>query len=388
MSDPGPAAAVAVLGWARERTGPMLSLLRELVEIESPSNEPTAVGALAGRLVGELTASGLAVELRPVPGLGPVLRAALPGRPPGVMLLGHLDTVWPLGTVGSRRPRAEGDRYLGPGTYDMKAGLVVAVFALRALAERGPLPPVNVFLSPNEEEDSRPYLPDLQEAMRASTAVLGLEPAWPGGGVKTERKGSGSFLVRARGRSAHAGSSPGRGANAIVELSRHVAGLNALGDPDRGLTVNVGVFRGGIRSNVVPELAELEMDFRVRSAADARLVEEAVGALRPFDAGVTLEVEGGLRYPPLERTPPVVALYERARVVADSLGLPLEEVSSGGASEASFAAALGLPVLDGLGPDGDGAHAEHEQVRISSLPERVALLAGLLGSLEAEPLGA
>lgn len=378
------------LEWSRQRTGEMAALLEELVGIESPSTDPAGVAALAQRLAKEMVPLGLHVDLLPVPGAGPILRAHVPpsanAAPRPVMLLGHLDTVWPLGTVDARPPRIEGDRLHGPGAYDMKAGIVVVVFALRALRSRGPLPPVTVFLTPLEEVDGGPYLVQMEAAMKASGAVLGFEPAWPGGAVKTERKGSGSFVVRAHGRAAHAGADLSRGANAILEIAHQCMRASALTNLERGLTVNVGVIQGGIRPNVVPEHAEAEFDVRFRTLADGRRAEEAFQALAPVVPGVTLEVTGGVHYPPLERGPHVVAVYEEARRVAREMGMELQEVSSGGASEASFAAALGVPTLDGMGADGDGAHAIDEHVVIPSLPERAALAAGLIARLSETPL--
>jgi glutamate carboxypeptidase len=359
----------------------MSELLRALVGIESPSTDARGVAVLADRVAKELQASGAAVERIPVEGAGPILRATTPGAGRPVMLLGHLDTVWPVGTLEHRPVRVEGDRLFGPGAFDMKAGIVVIVYALRALEARGPIPPVTVFLTPLEEIDCYPYQKRMEAEMKASAAVLGFEPAWPGGAVKTERKGSGSFVLRARGRAAHAGADFEKGANAIVELSRVVLKVHALTDPARSVTVNVGVVRGGIRPNVVADSAEAEIDFRVRTVEDGRRIEAALRAIEPTDPRVALHAEGGLHYPPLERTPQVLAVYESARSVASSLGLSLAEASTGGASEASFAAALGLPTLDGLGADGDGAHAEHEHVLLSSIPERVALAAGLIARL-------
>ena len=373
------------LEWSRSRTGEMARLLEELVAIESPSTDPAGVAEMARRVGRELEPLGLQVELVPVAGAGPILRARVPSgegsAPRPVMLLGHLDTVWPLGTLAARPVRIDGDRLSGPGAYDMKAGLVVVVFALRALRSRGPLPPVTVFFTPLEEVDGGPYLTQMESAMKEAGAVLGFEPAWPGGAVKTERKGSGSFVVRARGRAAHAGADLSRGANAILDLAHQAVRASALTDLERGLTVNVGVIRGGIRPNVVPDHAEAEFDVRFRTLADGRRAEEAFNALTPVVPGVTLEVVGGVHYPPLERGPHVVAVYEEARRVARDLGLDLKEVASGGASEASFAAALGVPTLDGMGADGDGAHAVDEHVLIPSLPERAALAAGLIARL-------
>jgi glutamate carboxypeptidase len=371
-----------LLSWARARTREMADLVKELVEIESPSSDAAGVAAVASRLGVELEALGLRVEPAPVAGSGPVLRAGTaPAAARPVLLLGHLDTVWPLGTLAERPARIEGDRLYGPGSFDMKAGLVVATYALRALAARGPLPAVTVFFTPLEEVDCEPYRPSMEAAMTSSAAVLDFEPAWPGGAVKTRRKGSGSVTLRAHGRAAHAGADFDKGRNAIVELARRCLEAAALTDVERGVTVNVGVIRGGIRSNVVPELAEAEVDFRVRTLEDGRRIEAALRGLRSGDPGVELTMEGGLHYPPLERGPGVVRVYEAARAVAAEMGLELAEVSTGGASEAAFAAALGVPTLDGLGADGDGAHAEHEHVLIPSLPVRAALAAGLIARL-------
>jgi glutamate carboxypeptidase len=361
----------------------MLDLLRELVEIESPSDHPPGVLALAERLARELRPLGLEVEVLPVAGTGPVLRARGArgdgARP--VMLLGHLDTVWPLGTLRSRPIRIDGDVLYGPGSFDMKAGLVVAVFALRDLASRGALPPVTVFFTPNEEVGCDPYRNVMEAEMRASSAVLDFEPAWPGGAVKTERKGTASFVLRTHGRAAHAGADFQRGANAILALAHAALDVSALTDLERGITVNVGVVRGGIRPNVVPDTAEAEVDVRFKTLADGRRIVSAFRSLSSRTPGVRLEVEGDLSYPPLERNAGVQRVYEQAREVAKGLGLELAEVSTGGASEASFASALGLPTLDGLGADGDGAHAEDEHVLITSMPPRAALAAGLIARL-------
>lgn len=361
----------------------MVRLLRELVEIESPSDNPAGVAGLADRVGRELRSLGLEVEEVPVPGAGPILRARSPapqGRRP-VMLLGHLDTVWPVGTLQARPVEIQGDVFRGPGSFDMKAGLVVAVYALRELLRRGPLPPVTAFFTPLEEVGCDPYRGLMETEMRACAAVLGFEPAWPGGAVKTERKGTGSFVLRTRGRAAHAGADFERGASAILGLAQATLDAAALCDLERGITLNVGVVRGGIRPNVIPDRAEAEVDVRFKTLADGRSVEAALRALESRIPGVRLEVEGGLSYPPLERNAAVLGVYEVARSVAAEMGLTLSEASTGGASEASFASALGIPTLDGLGADGDGAHAEDEHVLVSSMPQRAALAAGLIARL-------
>jgi len=366
---------------ARARIAEMTSLLRAFVEVESPSTDADGVGRMAERVRQELEPLGLTVERLPMAGAGPVLRARAAGEGAKVMLLGHLDTVWPIGTLAARPVRIDGHRLFGPGSYDMKAGIVIMVHALRLLADEGRHPPVTVFLTPLEETRPEPYRALMEAEMKASSAVLGFEPAWPGGAVKTERKGAGTFVLRARGRAAHAGADFTKGASAVLEIARKILAASALTDLDRGVTVNVGVVRGGIRPNVIADDAEAELDVRVRTMDDARQVEAALRSLTADTPGVSLEIRGSFSAPPLERSAKVVALYQEARAAAEALGLGLDEVSTGGASEASFAAALGVPTLDGLGADGDGAHAEHEHVLVPSLPERAALCAMLLERL-------
>jgi glutamate carboxypeptidase len=295
------------------------------------------------------------------------------------MLLGHLDTVWPVGTLARRPVRVEEGRFYGPGAYDMKAGLVVLVEALRLLAESGrPWPPLTVLATPLEETGSGPYRERLLAEMRASRACLGFEPAGLQGAVKTARKGSGTFVLRAHGKASHAGANLSSGANALRGLAGVLLQASALTDEARGLSVSVGTIQGGVSANVVPDRAEATLDVRYPTRAAGEELDRGLRGLRATVPGVRLEVGGGLGTPPLERTPAVAELFEAARAEAAALGLPLAEVAVGGASEASYAAALGLPTLDGLGADGDGAHAEHEHVLLSSIPERVALTVALL----------
>lgn len=377
-------AAATLLSRARERASALEGLLRELVEIESPSNDPAAVRACGERVVREAARMGLQAELTPVEGAGPIVTGRSPAAAAGerpVMLLGHVDTVWPVGTLAARPIRIEGDRFYGPGCYDMKAGLVVALGAAGLLHEAGALPPVTLFFTPLEEVDGSPYRERMEREMRASRAVLDFEPAWPGGAVKTARKGSGSYVLTAHGKASHAGADLSKGANAILEIARQIEQLSALTDTAGGTSCNVGVVHGGLRSNVVPDRCQVELDVRFVRQEDGERLDAAVRDRRPTVPGVRLELEGGLHYPPLERTPQVLEVYEAARAVAAEMGFELAEVSTGGASEVSFAGALGLPALDGLGADGDGAHALDEHVLLSSLPGRVALTAGLLQRL-------
>jgi glutamate carboxypeptidase len=374
-----------LLDWARARAPEMVVLLRALVEIESPSDDPAGVAALAERLRREFLSLSFQTECLPVEGAGPILRARSGrGEEKPILILGHLDTVWPLGTLGRRGVHLTNGRLFGPGSYDMKGGLVVALFALRALKEHELLPPVTVFFTPLEEVGSDIYQSLMVAEMRSSAAVLDFEPAWPGGALKTERKGSASFTLKLRGRAAHAGADFEKGASAIRELAQKVLEVSAFTDLARGTTVNVGLVRGGIRPNVVPDFAEAQVDVRYQTKAEGERLERAFRSLKAAIPGVSLEVEGGGHYPPLERGPHVRAVYAHAERVGREMGLPVSEVSTGGASEASFAAALGIPTLDGLGPDGDGAHAETEHVLISSLPERAALAAGIIARLSSE----
>jgi len=364
----------------------MTRLLEELVAIESPSTEPTAVAALARRVERELSGLGLPGELLPVEGGGPILRARGAANRPAVMLLGHLDTVWDLGTLRRRPVRVEDGRLFGAGSYDMKGGIVVLLYALKALRESaaspGAAPPVTVFLTPLEEVGCERYRDVMESTMGSCAAVLDFEPAWPGGAVKTQRKGSTTLTLRARGVAAHAGADFARGANAILELSRRLLDAAALTDLESGITLNVGTVHGGSRPNVVPDEAEAQIDVRFRALRDGERACAALERLSPTDARIRLEVERGPFYPPLERTAGVVAAFGAARAAAAELGLPeLQEIATGGASEASFAAALGLPTLDGLGPDGDGAHAETEHVILDSMPDRAALAALLIQKL-------
>jgi len=368
------------LAAARRLAPEMTQLLREIVAIESPSNDPAGVEAVAARLSAELKALGQPPQLISVAGAGPILTSTPTAERP-VMLLGHLDTVWPLGTLEKRPIRIEGDTFFGPGCYDMKAGLVIALFALRLLKDEGITPPVSIFFTPLEEVNGEPYHPTMEAAMKQSRAVLDFEPAWPGGAVKTERKGSGSYVLTAKGKASHAGADLSKGANAIREIARQIERLSALTDTAKGTSVNIGVVRGGIKPNVVPDHAAVEIDVRYRIKVDGDALDAEVRNLVPTIPGVTLHLEGGLHYPPLERNALVLGVFAKAKAAAVDLGFTLEEISTGGASEASFGAALGVPTLDGLGADGDGAHAEHEHVLLSSIPDRAALVAGLIERL-------
>jgi glutamate carboxypeptidase len=372
----------STLEFCRAKQDWALDALRRLVRQESPTDDPAAVNRCGAALERLLRDVGARVERLSQTHTGDHLRAELGTGPGQVLILGHFDTVWPVGQL-ERMPLDERDgRLYGPGVYDMKGGLTIALLAMRALAESGPPPRRIVCLFTTDEEvgsgTSRALIE--REALR-SEAVLVLEPALPGGGLKTWRKGVGEFCLEVQGVPAHAGADPDKGASAIVELAHQIAQLEALNDCARGISVNVGVISGGTRSNVVAERATAIVDVRMVRQEDAAGTEQAIRGLRPRDARVSLAIGGGMNRPPMERLEGAVRLFGLAREAGRAIGIELEEGGTGGASDGNFTAALGVPTLDGLGAVGDGAHALHEHVVIESIPVRAALLVGLIGRL-------
>lgn len=362
----------------------MLEALRQLVDHESPSTHKPALDALAGLLRERFWALGAQVRTFQDRRHGDHLQAvfpagaASPGRP--ALVLCHYDTVWPLGTLAAQPFRIEGGHALGPGVFDMKASIVLVEFALRAIARFGwQLPrPVAVLLTSDEEIGSPGSRRLIERRARQAAYALVMEPPSANGALKTARKGVGRFTVQIDGRAAHAGTQPEQGISATHELAHQILNLQRLNDPQRGTTVNVGVVRGGTRRNVVAARAVAEVDVRVWNLEEARRFEQAIGALRPVNPGAAIRVSGGFARPPMERSPGIAALFRKAQEIGRELGLNLRESATGGASDANLTAAAGLPTLDGLGAIGDGAHADHEQVRLDSLPERAALLTALL----------
>jgi glutamate carboxypeptidase len=357
-----------------------LAVIEDLVRLESPSTDKAAldrVGAAVARLFVELGARAAPV---PQERSGDHLRVELGTGGEQVLVIGHFDTVWPIGQIETMPIRRENGRLYGPGAYDMKAGIATTLLASRILIETGRLPSHRLAMvwTSDEEVGSDTSRDILEAEARRSRAVFVLEPALAGGGVKTARKGVADFRIEAFGISAHAGVDPDKGASAIHELAWQTVQLLALNDPSRGLTINVGRIGGGTRPNVVAADAAMDVDVRIPTQADAVRVTTAITALVPRDPRVRLRVSGGVNRPPMERTPGVAALYERAARIARQLGRELPEGATGGGSDGNFTAALGIPTLDGLGPDGGGAHALHEHVLIDSVPFRAALLAELL----------
>ena len=372
-----------VHAWLLERVEDMTALLEDLVRIETPSTAPSTLAPLQDRVEDALAAQGF--TSRRVAGVDTAgwtvsHRPDDPADVPPQLLVGHLDTVWPVGTLAARgAPRSDG-RLRGPGAYDMKAGIVQLLFALRALdALDLPLdvPPV-VLCNTDEEIGSRESTPALVTLARCADRTLVLEPSLgPTGRLKTARKGVGRFTVTVTGHAAHAGLDPGEGASAILELTHLVQALFAMNEPAAGVTVNVGTIDGGLRPNVVAPSSAAVVDVRVATRADLVRVAAAIGGLEPTTPGTRVTVEGGFGRPPMERGPGTAVLWDLAAGAAAELGVALEEGTAGGASDGNTTAAL-APTLDGLGAVGDGAHAEHEHVEVDRLPERAALLAALL----------
>jgi glutamate carboxypeptidase len=365
-----------LLSWCAAEERWLRDTIEALVRLESPSTNPDALARCAAELARRIQAIGGMVERLP----GGHVRAAVQGdgrRP--VMLLGHFDTVWEIGTL-ARMPLVERDgRLHGPGVFDMKSGIGVALLALRAVRAAGiSHPPVTLLWTADEETGSATSRAVIEAEAARSAAVLVLEPSLPGGAAKTRRKGCGEFEVVIHGVAAHAGIDPTKGVSAIHELACQIGVITALQDLSRGVTVNVGVVSGGTRPNVVAEEARATVDVRVPTMADAAHIEQRMASLTPALPGARVEVRGGVSRPPLERTPAVLGLYQAAREVARELGRDLGEGATGGGSDGNFTAALGVPTLDGLGPEGDGAHAAHEHVVLADLPWRAALIAGLI----------
>jgi len=371
-----------MLNWLEGQRDSMLKLLQRMVEQESPSTNKEAVNRFGENLASLFEDTGALVRTIEVEDSGNHLLAEWEGSSGDqTLVLGHMDTVWEVGTLERMPFRVDEGRAYGPGTFDMKAGLVQLLFAVRALRETGRRPSSKfaALINSDEEVGSSTSRSLIEDEARQSHAVLVLEPSLsPGGRLKTFRKGVGVFRLEVEGRAAHAGLDPRGGASAIEELSRQVQHLHGMTDYDRGVTVNVGTVRGGTRVNVIAAEADAEIDLRVSSIEDAREMERKILGLQAKLEGTRVVVTGGVDRPPLERTPAVVELYHRARDIAQELGFELGEGAAGGGSDGNLTAACGIPTLDGLGAVGDGAHAVHEHVIVDEMPKRAALLAGLL----------
>ncbi|HVW08384.1 MAG TPA: M20 family metallopeptidase [Bryobacteraceae bacterium] len=373
----------ALLQWARKNQPALIRLIRDLVECESPTDSPGAV-LRCMELLAESTAD--IAGNRVVDG-SYVYEFRLPGRSGGerILALGHADTVWPIGTLRTMKFRNRDGRLWGPGVLDMKAGLAMFVFAMRALRElKIPVPrPVMMLVNPDEETGSNGSRQTTESLARGARAVLVLEPGTGlTGKAKTARKGIGGYRVAVKGVAAHSGVDFENGASAIVELSRQIGErIAGFTDLKRGITVNPGVISGGTRSNVIAAAAETLVDIRVPSMRAAAALDKKFRALRSFDRRCSIEITGGLNRPPMERSRGIAELFGLARRCAAELGVTLEESATGGGSDGNFTAALGVPTLDGIGAVGEGAHAAHESVLVERLADRTALIASLVANL-------
>ncbi len=364
------------------RTEQMVEKLGRLVLFESPSHSKEHVDKLAEYVAWMCTALDAEVEVYPLERAGDVRLAKwntdAPGKP--IMMLAHLDTVWPVGTLETMPLREEGDLLFGPGALDMKAGVVVGLEAIRGLRDRGELPdrPIWLFLNTDEEIGSINTRALIEEKAAQAGLVLVLEPAAEAEALKAWRKGIARYVVRTVGRAAHSGNAPEAGINAVIEAAHQALYMHSLNDLRNGTSVSVTVIKGGIATNVIPPEAELEVDVRFLTAAEAQRVDGAIQHLTPVLPGADVIVEGGIDRGPMEFNEQMIRVVRQAQAIARTLGLELREDGSGGASDGNFTAALGIPTLDGLGAGGVGMHAAHEQVAIRTLPRRAALVAKLL----------
>jgi glutamate carboxypeptidase len=369
----------------------MVETIRELVEIESPSDSKPAVDRIAALLAQRFAALGGRTQLHRSGDFGDSLQIDFNARSPSespkrkpVLLIGHYDTVYPLGTLAGMPCKIENGRLRGPGVLDMKSGIALMLHAIEALQTwHGRLPrPVTVFLVSDEEVGSHSSRQITEALAKQSAGVLVLEPAAGlRGAVKTARKGVGEYTLRVKGVAAHAGLDPGKGHSAILELARQIAVIARLNNLRQGLSVNPGVIEGGTRTNVIAAEASVAMDVRIKRAKQAAGIDRKLRSLKPFDKCCKLEMTGGINRLPMERTAGVAALYKKAQEIAGRMRWKLDEAAVGGGSDGNFTAGIGIPTLDGMGGVGEGAHAVHEYIVISELPRRALLLAGMIESV-------
>lgn len=372
------------LSYFLERKDQIVQTIRQLVETESPSDNKDAVDRLGALLAGRFEGLGGHAKFHRVSNFGDHLQVDFDGTRGGkpILLLGHLDTVYPLGTLATMPCRVADGRLWGPGSFDMKSGIAFMLHAIEALRawHEDKLPrPVTVLLVSDEEVGSETSRRITENLAKKSTAVLVLEPSHgPRGAVKTARKGIGEYVLKVTGKAAHSGLDFEKGQSAIVELAKQIIAISKLVNLKCGLTLNVGTVQGGTRVNVIPAEASAVLDVRVVRKQDAAGIDRRLRSLKPFNRKCKLEITGGMNRPPMERMAAVAALFEKAAEIAKHLGWKLEEAAVGGGSDGNFTAALGIPTLDGLGGVGEGAHATHESILISELPRRTALLAALI----------
>lgn len=380
----------------------LLDEIKQLVEIESPSTNKAAVDRMGSVLKQKLAALGCSIEVVSNTSYGDCIigrwgatkehgavddkapRSPIEGDRRPLLILCHMDTVWPVGTLDKRPYRVEVGKAYGPGIFDMKSGIGFSVFALQLLQQvgRAPRRPLVYLLTTDEEVGSPTSRGIIEQYARTCAATLCFEPSTPHtGAVKTERSGWGRFEMRIMGKAAHAGAAHQQGINALEELARQILDLHALTDYNKGVTVTVCMAQGGTRPNVIPDESTATIDLRARSPETLADLTHRLATRVPHMSGARIEVTGGINRPPLVRTSQLVALFKHAQRVAEELGFGLEEEGTGGVSDGNFTAAVGCPTLDGVGGFGDGAHALHEHVVIDELPRRCALVARLLETL-------
>jgi len=383
--------AVNRSSYFEERKDDIVECIRQLVEIESPSDNKQAADRLSAFLAKKFEALGAQIRFHKSSNFGDHLQVDFAGKRGGkpALLLGHYDTVYPLGTLANMPCRVADGRLWGPGVLDMKSGIALMLTAIDVLrATHSDLPhPITVLLVSDEEVGSDSSRHITENLAKQSAAVLVLEPSYGlNGAVKTARKGVGEYTVKVTGQAAHSGLDFEKGASAIVELAKQITKISQMVDLKRGLTVNVGRVQGGTRVNVVAAEATAVLDVRIAKMKDATAIDRKLRALKPFNGKCKLKIDGGMNRPPMERTAGVAALYKKASDVAKRLGWRLEEAAVGGGSDGNFTGRLGVPTLDGLGGVGEGAHATHESILISELPRRAALLTGLIEAIWRYPL--
>lgn len=358
------------------------ALLRLLVETESPSREKAAVDRVGAIITQQARALGAQLEIFPSEQTGDhILARFAPGTGSSqkpILLLCHMDTVFPLGTIEKFPYREVGDRISGPGTLDMKAGIVIALAAIEQAQRTGLNRPIHLLCTSDEEIGSLSSREHIERLAKQSALVLVLEGGLADGALKTWRKGVGEFRVRTRGRAAHAGGDHEKGRNAIEEMAHQVLAIQRLTDYSRQTTLNVGVIRGGTVSNVVPEEAIIQVDVRLMQQGEWERLEAKMRRLKPVLEGTSVEVTGGLNRPPMPFDERMKATFEKARSIASRIGMELKAGGTGGASDANFVAPLGIPVLDGLGAVGEGYHSEREYILADSIEERTRLVTALL----------
>jgi glutamate carboxypeptidase len=378
-SDPS-IALRALLAGARKKQLALVELTKRLVMVESPSDSKAEVDACTALVVEQVRRLEGKVTMHRQRNFGDVLEARFgpKSRAGRILLLGHLDTVWPLGTLKTMPCRIADSRLWGPGTLDMKAGVAMALTAIEMLGEAAALDREIILLLNSDEEVGSPVSRRITERLASQcNAVFVLEPA-QGIAYKTARKGTGNWRIDIKGVAAHAGVDFQKGASAIAELAHVVQTVSGWTDLKRGTTVSVGVAGGGTKTNVIPAEAWAEVDVRIARKADGHRMDRRFARLRPVDSRCSLAATGGINRPPMERTKGTVKLYQYALAFAAELGFPLDEAATGGASDGNFTSALGIPTLDGMGAVGEGAHATHESILIEHLAPRTALLARML----------